>query len=368
VDFAFSPEQDELRRAARTMLSDRCPPDRVAALADSAAGWDPASWRQLAEQGWLGLSVPEAQGGLGLSTLDEAVLFEEAGRALYPGPFFSTVALCLPLLLAAGDVGTDLIKAIAAGERSATLAWAEGRGDSIAEEDLATTADAGAVAGTKRFVPDVAAVTDVLVTARGAGGIEVHAVDLSRNDPRVAIAPSSTTDPTRRLGQVRLDSAPAQRLLAGPAAQEALAATRLRALAAAALEAVGVAARCLELAAAHATQREQFGRPIGAYQAVSHRVADIFTATELARSLAYWAAWAVDAGDAQARLAAPAAKSAAGEAAVLAAESALQVHGGIGMTWEHQLHRLYKRAQALAAFEGPATRQRALVAAALLDP
>jgi alkylation response protein AidB-like acyl-CoA dehydrogenase len=367
VDFAFSPEQDELRHAAREMLADRYPLERIAALADSAAGWDPASWRQLAEQGWLGLSVPEAQGGLGLTTLDEAVLFEEAGRALYPGPFFSTVALCLPLLLAAGATGADLVKAIAAGGRSATLAWAEGRGDSITAGDLATTADAGTVAGTKRFVPDVAAVTDVLVTARGSEGIEVHAVDLSLNDPRVTVEPSSTTDTTRRLGQLRLDSAPARRLLAGPAAEEALAATRLRALAAVALEAVGVAGRCLELAAAHAAEREQFGRPIGAYQAVSHRVADIFMATELARSLAYWAAWAVDAGATQAPLAAPAAKAAAAEAAVLAAESALQVHGGIGMTWEHPLHRLYKRAQALAAFDGPPPRQRALVAAALLD-
>jgi alkylation response protein AidB-like acyl-CoA dehydrogenase len=156
-------------------------------------------------------------------------------------------------------------------------------------------------------------------------------------------------------------------LLAGSAARDALETVRLRSLSAIALEAVGVAARCLELAASYANEREQFGRPIGAYQAVSHQVANAYTAIELARSLAYWAAWAVDMGDPQAPLAAPAAKAAAAAAAVQAAESAIQVHGGLGMTWEHPLHRLYKRARALAAFEGPPARQRALVAAALLS-
>jgi alkylation response protein AidB-like acyl-CoA dehydrogenase len=203
MDFAFSPEQDELRRAARALLRDRFPIDRVAALADSADGWDPASWRQLAEQGWLGLSVPEAHGGLGLTTLDEAVLFEEAGRALYPGPFFSTVALGLPLLLAAGDRDVDLLKGIVTGARSVTLAWAESRGDSIVEEDLATAAVSGAVSGVKRFVPDLAAVTDVLVTTRGGNGIEVHAVDLS--EPGATVTPCSTTDTTARPARSRCD-------------------------------------------------------------------------------------------------------------------------------------------------------------------
>jgi alkylation response protein AidB-like acyl-CoA dehydrogenase len=181
-----------------------------------------------------------------------------------------------------------------------------------------------------------------------------------------AVTVRSTVDRTRRLGQVVLDGAPSRVLLTGPAAADALRACRRRALAAAAVEAIGVAQHCLDLAAAYTKEREQFGRVIGSYQAVSHKVADMFTATELARSLSYWAAWAVAAGDDQAELATAGAKSAAGEAAVRAAESAIQVHGGIGFTWEHPLHRYYKRALWLAAFEGSPAKQRAEIADALL--
>lgn len=363
MDFAFSEDQEQLRRAAREMLADRYPAERVAELADSKAGWEPESWRLLAEQGWLGVSVPEDAGGLGLSSLDEAVLFEEAGRALYPGPFFSTVALGLPLLLAAGS---DLIRGVVAGDRSVTLAWAEGRTDSIVPSDeLAVRVGDGGLTGTKRYVPDLELVTDVLVTVAGNDGVEVHHVAMD-DASESAVVPRSTVDTTRRLGELVLDGTPSTRLLAGADAAAALRATRLRALAAVAVEAVGVAQHCLDLAAAYTKEREQFGRVIGTYQAVSHKVADMYTATELARSLAYWAAWAVAAGDDQAELATVAAKSAATEAAVRAAESAIQAHGGIGFTWEHPLHRYYKRAQWLAAFEGAPARQRAEIAAALL--
>jgi alkylation response protein AidB-like acyl-CoA dehydrogenase len=177
----------------------------------------------------------------------------------------------------------------------------------------------------------------------------------------------STMDATRRLGDLTLEATPATLLVAPGEAAPVLAATRLRALAALACEAVGVAERARDFATAYAGQREQFNRPIGSYQAVSHRIADAYVATELARSLAYWAAWCVASDDEQAPAACAAAKSAAGEAAVLAAEHAIQCMGGIGFTWDHPLHRLYKRAQWIDAFEGHGAAHRAELAAGLLD-
>ena len=372
MDFAFSPEQQELRAAARQLLAGSLPAHRVSELADSAQGWDPESWPQLASQGWLGMSTPEERGGLGLTTLDEAVLFEEAGAALYPGPFFSTVALSVPLLQAAGDAGADLISGVIKGDQIFTLAWAESRGDSVAETDLATRFDHGVLTGKKKYVPDLALATDVLVTAQGSAGPQIHAVSLAdaslTDTPSIQVIPRPTSDLTRRVGELVLQGAASTLLLSGEAAAQSLRAMRLRAMSAAALESVGVAQFCLTLATSYANEREQFGRPIGTNQAISHQIADVFSATELARSLAYWAAWSVQAQRPNMAQAVLAAKSRASEAAIFAAEVAIQVHGGIAFTWEHVLHRYYKRAQGLAAFEGPPSRLRAELAATLLGP
>ena len=247
--FAFTEEQDELRRQARALLDEREP-----------------TWGELAELGWLGVSVPEEAGGAGLGFVEEAVLFEELGRALYPGPYFATVALAVPGL-----------------------------------------------------PPDE--------QARVAGGeLQFEVDDISLDDPAV----------------------------------------RTRAFAALAAEAVGIAHKALELAIDYAATREQFGKPIGVYQAVSHPIVDTYVETELARSLTYWAAWCVAEGDEQATMAALAAKSYAAEAAVAASERSIQVHGGIGFTWEHPLHRYYKRAQWIEAFGGYPAKQRAEIVASLL--
>lgn len=364
MDFAFSPEQEELRAAAKALLADQLPSQKLAQLADSELGWDPNSWQLISEQGWLGMSAPESAGGLGLSTLDEAVLFEEAGAALYPGPFFSSVALALPLLLAS-EAGAEYVAGLSDGSQIFTLAWAEARSDSITQTDLTTRSGAAGLSGTKLYVPDLAISTHAVVTALGSDGVEVHVVELAANG--VTIKSDVTIDRTRRVGELTLDSAPSTLLLTGTAAEAALAATRLRAMSAAALEAVGVAQRCLDLATAYASEREQFGRPIGTNQAISHRVADMFSDVELARSLAYWAAWSVEFAPEECTQSVLAAKSRACEAAVSAAESAIQVHGGIGMTWEHILHRYYKRAIALATFEGSPAEQRAELADLLLS-
>jgi alkylation response protein AidB-like acyl-CoA dehydrogenase len=289
VDFALTDEQLELKAQARDVLSREPPP----------------SWKQLAELGWLGVSVPEELGGAGLTFLEEALLHEELGRALYDGPFLSTM-LALPQL--SGDEQREV---------------AAGRAKWSVEVD--------------GLVPEWGRIDGVV--GAGLEGEELPSID-----------------PTRPLG--RLSKPPSNTVLQG---------IRARALAALACEAVGVAQRALELAIEHANTREQFGKPIGVYQAVSHKLSDTYMETELARSLAYWAAWCVAEDDPQAPIAAAAAKSAAGEAAVAACERSIQVHGGTGFTWEHVLHRYYKRAQWIDGFAGSAAQQRRAVAAALLD-
>jgi alkylation response protein AidB-like acyl-CoA dehydrogenase len=291
MEFAFSQEQEELRREARSFLE----ANADAPLAD------------LRELGWLGVSVPEERGGGGLSFVDEAILFEESGRALYSGPFLTT-AVVLPAL---PELDGD--------------AW------SVEVDGL---------------VPHLDAVDRVLredMTAVSAEG-ELLA----------------TVDETRVLGKLVLQEHKVP--LAGDFEP-----VRLRLLAALAVEAVGVAQKALELGVAYVSDREQFGKKIGTYQAVSHPLADTYVETELARSLAYWAAWCVAVDDAQAPVAVAAAKAQAAETAVAACERSIQVHGGIGFTWEHVLHRYYKRAQWIDAFGGHAAEQRRIVAASLLD-
>jgi alkylation response protein AidB-like acyl-CoA dehydrogenase len=311
MEFKLDPEQEELRRSARDYLGDRFPAERMAELADSDEGWDPASWAELAELGWLGVSLPEEVGGAGLGFFEQALLLEELGRALYAGPYFSTVALALPAL------PPEEQARVAAGE----VRWS-------AEVD--------------GLVPDLALV-DRVVTEAGAAAAEGETLD--------------SIDSTRRLGRL------------APGAREPLPGRIdvARAHAAIAVEAVGIAQRALEWAIEQAKTREQFGRLIGTYQAVSHPIADSYADVELARSLAYWAAWCVDEDPVEAQVAARSAKAFATEAAVTACERAIQVLGGAGFTWEHPLHRYYKRSLAIVSFCGYPATQRAEIAASLLD-
>ncbi len=367
MDFSFSSEQDMLRAQARSFLEKRVPAERVAQLAASAEGWDRSSWKELAGLGWTGASVPEAHGGAGLGFLEEAIVFEELGRALYPGPYFATIGLALPALGGA----PELLRRVASGELTATLAWREpGRPLSLAAPDgVATEARCvngrWLLRGEKHLVPDAGAVDAFVVLARTTDGAALFLAE--RKDGRPKVVVPDTVDATRRLGRLTLDRDEGRLLAAPPAVAEVIARTRSRALTALALEAAGIASQALALAVAHARTREQFGKPIGVYQAVSHRLADVYVATELARSLAYWAAWCIAEGSAEAALAAPAAKAYAAEAAVGACEWAIQVHGGMGFTWEHPLHRYYKRALGIESFEGSGAAHRAEIARALLD-
>ncbi len=349
MDFAFSDEQEMLRKAARQWLADRYPVDRVAALADSDAGWDPAVWPELTELGWLD---PE------LSLLELAVLAEEAGYALLPAPWLCTVGLALP---AYGDQPPT---------RPATLAWADDGAASLREAATTTACradddvDGWRLTGVKRAVPDAGTVAEAVVVARAGQGTGLFRVDLAAH-PEV-VHPLPTMDSTRRLGELRLDGTPAE-AFGGPAdAAAVLTATRRRVLALLACEAVGVTQRALDLAVGYARTRTQFDRPIGSYQGVSHRLANVYTALELARSLAYRAAWCVAADSADADEAVASATVSAGAAAVGGCENAIQSMGGIGFTWDHPLHRFYKRAQWIEAFEGAGRAHRADLAAVLL--
>lgn len=351
MDFSFSAEQEMLRAEARALLDKRCTPDHIALVADGPEGWDPELWGTISELGWV-------DGGLDF--LDEAVLFEEMGAALAPCPYFATAALARPALQ-----GTP-----ASWEGPATLAWAEDHRRVEPETLAPKTAAAESrgdwkLTGTKRLVPDLQAATRVVVVAAAPAGTALFAVDLGA--PGVRVAMSATVDSTRRLGSLELAGAEAT-LVAGPEhAPGMLAGIGRRSRAAAALEAVGIAGRALDMGIAHAAERRQFGKPIGTYQAVSHALADAYTATELARSLSYWAAWCVEQDDVQADAATRAAKAFASEAAVGACERSIQLYGGRGFTWEHALHRYYKRALWIESWPPSGTAARAAIAEMLLD-
>ncbi len=375
MDFAFSDDQQQLREAARRLLAERLPDDRLHAAADGVEPHDRALWSELVGLGWVGVSGA-AGGG---TFLDEAVLLEEAGFALAPVPLLSGV-LALPVLEA---VGADLT-------RPSAIAWAEPSGLTafavVGSPACTATSDAGGAGGTgaravvtgrKVDVADGPGAEQLVVVASAGSGGPAHPFVTPVPAPGVEVTTQPTLDGTRRIGTVDLTAAEVHS--PAPAgsteADTLLRSVRRRALAGLALESVGVAQRALDLAAAHAGQREQFGRVIGTYQAVSHRIADVYVRTELARSLAYRAAWFVataetDPGEVagpEVDSACSAAKAAAGEAAVFACESLVQVLGGIGMTWQHVAHRFYKRALADRAYGGGPAQHRAAVAAVLLD-
>ncbi|HEY7282216.1 MAG TPA: acyl-CoA dehydrogenase family protein [Actinomycetota bacterium] len=351
MDFTLSEDQQALQTSVREVVAEKFPPERVAEIADRG-GFDAAAWKEVADLGWTGVAVPEASGGLGMGFVAEAVVAEELGRGLYPGPYLPSVTA----LSALGEAA-ELTERILTGRSAGTFALGrtDGEPDLVAERHP----DGWRISGEAMFVPDLDSAEVVVVAAEAPDEPGLYAVE--RDAGSWESLP--TVDTTRRMGRLALDGAVASQLATGEEAVEAL--TR-RALAGLAAEAVGVAQRALEMGVQHAGEREQFGRPIGVYQAVSHRLADVFVAVEGARSLSLWAAWTVDNDSPDADAAVAAAKAEASEAAVVACEVAIQVHGGIGFTWEHPLHRFYKRALGTSALLGWPQEHRARIAAALL--
>jgi alkylation response protein AidB-like acyl-CoA dehydrogenase len=374
MEFAFSEEQEMLRRSARDFLAKECPPKVVRKLMAGADAYDPALWKKMAGLGWTALGIPEAYGGVG-TFLDLVVVLEETGRALLPGPFFATMGLAVPALIEAGTEAQKKksLGAIAEGNARATLALTEpsGRWDAQGITLAATPSGSGwRLSGVKLFVPDAEAADYIVVAARtrseGEDGISLFLVD---GRPKgVTITQLETLDMTRRWSEVRFDGVElsADALMGAPhKAWPALKRSLDWATAAICAEMIGGTQKVLETSTEYAKTRHQFGKPIGIYQAVSHKLADMLVLSESGKSATYYAAWTVDADAPDRALAASMAKAYVSDAYRKVAGDGIQVHGGIGFTWEHDMHLYFKRAKASEVTLGDATYHRELVAQSL---
>ncbi|MCW2540357.1 MAG: Isovaleryl-CoA dehydrogenase [Frankiales bacterium] len=362
-------ETEELRRTVRRFLDQRSTEAEVRRLMEDETGYDPAVWKQMAEQiGLQGLAIPEEFGGSGFSYNELRVVFEEMGRALLTAPFFATVALAANALIECGD--DDAKKAylpgIASGETIATLALSEERGG---WDDKAVTLQASGsgsdwtLTGGKRFVPDAHVADLILVAARTADGISLFAVE--KGAAGLSTEVELTMDLTRKLARVTLDSTPAQLIgTQGQAWNGLRRALRFAAVALAA-EQVGGAQKVLDMTVQYSKERFQFGRPLGSFQALKHKMADMLVDIESAKSAAYDAARAVADGDADVELSASVAKAFCSETYFRTAAQGLQLHGGIGFTWEHPIHLYFKRAKSSEFLLGSPVYHRDLVGQAL---
>jgi len=363
-----------LRRSAREFLAKECNPKVVRKLMESADGYDETLWKKMAGLGWTALGVPEQYGGVG-TFLDLVVVLEEAGRALLPGPFFSTMGLAVPALIEAGSEAQKkkVLGAIAEGSARATLAVTEpsGRWDASAINLSARQKSGGwQLDGVKTFVADAGVADFIVVAARTRGeGEEGVTLFLVEHDTKgVEVKPLETLDQTRRWYQVRFDGVEvgADAVMGAPdKAWPHLRRALEWATAALCAEMVGGVQKVLETSTEYAKTRHQFGKPIGIYQAVSHKLADMLVLSESGRSATYYAAWAVDADAPDRALASSMAKAYVSDAYRKVAGDGIQVHGGIGFTWEHDMHLYFKRAKSSEVTLGDATYHRELVAQAL---
>ncbi len=363
-----------LRRSAREFLAKECSPKVVRRLMESADGYDQALWKKIADLGWTALGIPEEYGGVG-TFLDLVVVLEEAGRALLPGPFFSTMGLAVPALVEAGTEAQkkEVLSAIAAGSARATLAFTEPSGRWDAGSIGLTAKQSGGgwrLDGVKVFVPDVEAADYIVVVARTRGeGEEGVTLFLVQDKPEgMALRPLETLDMTRRWSEIRFDGVQlgADAVMGAPdKAWPRLKRALEWATSALCAEMVGGVQKVLETSTEYAKTRHQFGKPIGIYQAVSHKLADMLVLSESGRSATYYAAWTVDADAPDRSLASSMAKAYVSDAYRKVAGDGIQVHGGIGFTWEHDMHLYFKRAKSSEVTLGDATFHRELVAQAL---
>ncbi|WP_370330487.1 acyl-CoA dehydrogenase family protein [Mycolicibacterium hippocampi] len=366
-EFTFTDEQNQLRAGVRAFCAEYLDEASVRASMTADPPFDPKVWTRLgSELGVLGLAVPESVGGAGGTLVDQAVAVEELGAALACGPLFGTVYLAIPALVAAA-ADADLVAPLVDGARTAALAVGEVAGEfdaAVVTVDAAQADGAWALTGTVGRVVDAGAADHLLVAAKGPDGVGLYVVD--SDQPGVQRISLTTLDLTRPQATVELREATG-RLIAGPDEADRVITQALRVGASLlAVEQVGAAQHLLDLSVDYAKNRLQFGRPIGSFQAVKHRLADDLVALEHARSTAYHAVWALTDGSDDPALAVSIAQATCSAALVRVATDTIQVHGGIGFTWEHQAHLYYKRAYADAALLGTAEQHRARVAAMVL--
>ena len=365
--FDLTDEQQAIKSTAREFLAARYKSERIRELIESEHGFEQSDWEEMAELGWPGLALPEEWGGQGLGIVELAVLFEELGYALAPTPLFSnTIAGLLLAQWGSDEQRERMLRPLAAGKLRGTPAlWdADGAarpGDFTME--ARPDGDGVVLDGEKVLVMDAAA-ADLLLVATSDG--RRHAVE--RGAEGVTVTAEPALDPTRRFCTVRFDGVrvAAEDSLPGDGGDAWPVFDRL--CVALAAESTGIAQRAMEMAVEYAKEREQFGRPIGAYQAVSHRCAQMLLETENARSAVFGAAWAADAEPESLPLAASMAKAYASDAGWRVPDASIQVHGGIGFTWEHDLHFFLKRGKANAAIFGDARWHRERVADLVLAP
>lgn len=352
MNFDFSDDQKQLRDQARRYLAEKCPPKAVREVLDGNAPYDRVLWKGLAEMGFLGVAIPEDYGGSGAGHLELCVIAEEIGRALAPVPFSSTVYLAAEALLLAGSEAQKKkwLPMIASGTAVGTLALFEGARNP-SPHAIRLAASNGALTGTKKPVPDGAIADFAIVAARAAStgretDIALFLVDLKADG--VASRPLANIDPSRQQAEITFDGCKAEPL--GPADEGWSILSRVldRAAVLTAFEQVGGADRALEMGRDYALDRIAFGRQIGSFQAVKHMLADMYVSATLARSNCYYGAWALSTDAPELPEAAAAARISATQAFAHCAKNNIQVHGGMGFTWEFDCHLYYRRANALA--------------------
>ena len=361
VNFDFSADQKALRDQARKFLAEHSSSIRVRRILEGAAPYDAELWRGMGEMGWMGTAIPETHGGAGFGHLELCVIAEELGRSLAPTPFASTIYLAAEALLLAGSDAQKKrwLPRIAQGEAIGCLALAEGP-QVATPANLATRAEGTRLTGTKVPVTD-GDVADfaVVLAAQGAGRAGLFLVDLK--GPGVTRASLATVDPTRSHARIVLDGAPGEPLGAPGEGWPLTERLLDRAAVLVAFEQLGGAQAALEMAREYALGRFAFGRQIASFQAIKHKLADMYVGVELARSNAYYGAWALTKDAPELPVAAAAARVAASEAYYQAAKENIQIHGGMGFTWEFDCHLHYRRAKLTSLMLGSARRWKDLL-------
>jgi alkylation response protein AidB-like acyl-CoA dehydrogenase len=366
VNFAFSEEQEELRRTVRSFLEQKSPSAEVRRLMETTEGYDPDVWRQMGTQlGLQGLAIPEEYGGSGYTYIELIVVLEEMGRALLCAPYFSTVALAANAVLHSGDDSArkELLPGIASGDTIATVAFTEDSGRWDADGITMTAARSGdgfTLDGHKMFVLDGHTANVIVVAARTDTGISLFTVPGDAKG--LTRTPLSTMDQTRKQARLEFSGVPAKLLGTEGGGWDTL--SRMLDLAAVALaaEQVGGAQKVLEMSVEYAKVRVQFGRPIGSFQAIKHKCADMLLEVESAKSAAYYAGWAAAELNDELPVVASLAKAYCSDAYFHAAAENIQIHGGIGFTWEHDAHLYFKRAKSSELLFGDPTYHRELLA------
>lgn len=377
MDFGFSEEQEMLRQSVREFLDAECEMTYVRRMMDDERGYSVDQWKKMAELGWMGLVLGEEYGGVGLNMVDLVVVLEEMGRVVMPGPFLASVVLGATAIDLGGSAESKkrYVPELAAGNLKATLAQVEesGRWDADGIELPAKRdGDGFRLSGLKLFVPDAHNADLLVVPARTAGtgaeGITVLLVDAKAKGVSVRLL--KTMDQTRKLCEVRFDDVTVgSDAVLGEVDQgwSLLDRTVDHGKVALCAEMCGGAQRVLDMSVEYAKVREQFGKPIGSFQAIQHKCANMLVQVESAKSATYYAAWAVANDVPEAHLAACMAKAYCSDAYRLVSAEGIQIHGGIGFTWEHDMHLYFKRAKGSEVTFGDATWNRELVAQVVLD-